>query len=255
MTNENQAVELVKVENEQVVTTSLVVAESFGKKNKNIIQAVENLMAENQAVKNMFWISSYINSRGREYPMYYMNRDGFTLLVMGFTGKEALQFKVEYINAFNKMEEQLKNQVQTKVFSYMIDDPAKRARLWADEMDGKDELIAIEKKQNLLLENTIEEYKPKVKVYEQAMSMDGLHSMKEVAHLMDVGRNTLFAKMRDANILNSSNLPYQRYISSKYFTVKQTAKANGVYNITLVTQKGLDWLIKNKEAIMNSTFI
>lgn len=57
----------------------------------------------------MFVPSTYIASNNKENPMFIMNRDGFTLLAMGFTGEKALQFKLEYINAFNKMEETIKN--------------------------------------------------------------------------------------------------------------------------------------------------
>jgi phage regulator Rha-like protein len=53
-------------------------------------------------------MSYYEDSYSRHQPMYLMNRDGFTLLAMGFTGKKALKFKLEYINAFNQMERQLK---------------------------------------------------------------------------------------------------------------------------------------------------
>ena len=58
----------------------------------------------------MFVESQYVDNKGESRPMFIMNRDGFTLLAMGFTGKEALQFKLEFINAFNKMEKQLKEQ-------------------------------------------------------------------------------------------------------------------------------------------------
>ena len=98
---------LVELNNEQVVTTSLVVAEVFGKRHDHVLQDIKNLIPEITGVK-MFDESTYKNSRGRQYPMYYINRDGFTLLAMGFTGKEALQFKLEYIEAFNAMEQELK---------------------------------------------------------------------------------------------------------------------------------------------------
>ena len=52
----------------------------------------------------MFVEDSYLNSRNQQQPMYYMNRDGFTLLAMGFTGAKAMEFKLKYIEAFNKME-------------------------------------------------------------------------------------------------------------------------------------------------------
>lgn len=100
---------LVVQRDNQAVTTSQKVAESFGKKHRNVMQTIKNLTAENSAVKKMFVESTYINSRGQEWPMYYMNRDGFTLLAMGFTGKKAMQFKLKYIEAFNAMESEINN--------------------------------------------------------------------------------------------------------------------------------------------------
>lgn len=98
--------ELVIMHNKQAVTTSLRVAEVFGKDHKNVIQSIENLAAEKSAAK--FFAEATYDNRGKQYPMYYMNRDGFTLLAMGFTGKKALQFKIKYIQAFNSMEATLK---------------------------------------------------------------------------------------------------------------------------------------------------
>lgn len=243
---------LVEVNNEQVVTTSLVVAETFGKQHKNVIQSIENLTAENSAVKNMFEKTTYKNERNREYPMYFINRDGFTLLAMGFNGKEALEFKLKYIEAFNKMEEYIKNG-EVKVFSYMIDDPAKRARLWADEMDEVYAIIHEKEEENLQLTQVVEETKPKAQAFEQAMDIEKLHTMKEVANLMGVGRNTLFAQLRKAKILNDSNLPYQRHINSGYFQLKHVVKSKThSFNVTLATQKGMGWLVMNKDKIMNA---
>ena len=92
---------------EQLVTSSLKVAEKFGKEHKHVLDAIrEILVAENSATK-LFHEDTYKN-RGKDYPMFYMNRDGFSLLVMGFTGKEALKWKLEYIQAFNEMEQELK---------------------------------------------------------------------------------------------------------------------------------------------------
>lgn len=240
---------LVEVNNEQVVTTSLVVAETFGKRHDHVLQDIKNLTTENSGVKNMFEKTTYTNSRNREYPMYLINRDGFTLLAMGFNGKEALEFKVKYIEAFNKMEEQIKNG-ETKVYSYMIDEPAKRARLWADEMDEMFAIIHEKEEENQQLTQVVEEVKPKAQAFERAMDAKNLHSMKEVAHLMGVGRNELFKHLREAKILNASNLPYQRYINSGYFEVKHSEKNGHFFNTTLATQKGMGWLVMNKDKIV-----
>ena len=104
-------------QNDQVITTSLLVAETFEKEHRNVLKSIRKLMsATNVAVAQMFDETTYVNEQGKEQPMFFMNRDGFTLLAMGFSGEKALKFKVDYINAFNKMETELKSQ-QTKQLS------------------------------------------------------------------------------------------------------------------------------------------
>ena len=104
-------------QNDQVITTSLLVAETFEKEHRNVLKSIRKLMsATNVAVAQMFDETTYVNEQGKEQPMFFMNRDGFTLLAMGFSGEKALEFKVKYINAFNKMEAELKSQ-QTKQLS------------------------------------------------------------------------------------------------------------------------------------------
>ena len=106
-----------KGQNDQVITTSLLVAETFEKEHRNVLKSIRKLMsATNVAVAQMFDETTYVNEQGKEQPMFFMNRDGFTLLAMGFSGEKALKFKVDYINAFNKMEAELKSQ-QTKQLS------------------------------------------------------------------------------------------------------------------------------------------
>lgn len=98
-------------QNDQVITTSLLVAETFEKEHRNVLKAIRKLMsATNVAVAQMFDETTYVNEQGKEQPMFFMNRDGFTLLAMGFSGERALKFKVDYINAFNAMEAELKSQ-------------------------------------------------------------------------------------------------------------------------------------------------
>ena len=75
-------------DHQQPVVSSLQIAEDFGKQHKNVIQSIQNLVAENSAAKSWFYETTY-ESRGKQYPMYLMNKDGFTFLVMGFNGKLA----------------------------------------------------------------------------------------------------------------------------------------------------------------------
>lgn len=100
--------ELVTLENGVPVVSSRDVARRFGKNHRDVLETIRNITAENSAVAEMFHETTYTAANKQEYPMYLMDRDGFTLLAMGFTGKEALEWKVRYIQAFNRMEERLK---------------------------------------------------------------------------------------------------------------------------------------------------
>ena len=93
---------------EEILTAnSRDVAEHFEKDHKHVLESIRNLTAENSATKSMF-IETSFESRGKFYPQYELTRDGFSLLVMGFTGAKALEWKLKYIEAFNEMERELK---------------------------------------------------------------------------------------------------------------------------------------------------
>lgn len=108
---------LVTIQEAKVVTSSLQVSNTFEKRHDNVIRDIENLKKDVLNFEGMFVESSYLDSYKRKHKMYIINRDGFTLLAMGFTGKKALQFKIDYINAFNKMEEHIKNQQKPQITS------------------------------------------------------------------------------------------------------------------------------------------
>lgn len=107
--------ELVIMHDQQAVTTSLKVAEVFEKNHRDVMEKIRNMSAENSAVLKMFVEDEYTNSQNKRQPMFYMNRDGFTLLAMGFTGSKAMEFKLKYIDAFNKMEKQIKEKTQFRL--------------------------------------------------------------------------------------------------------------------------------------------
>lgn len=108
----------------QVLTDSILIAKTFGKEHKHVLDSIRNILSsvENsaetdlQCVNEMFIpserkVSLNNNTTAqRVIPIYLINRDGFTLLAMGFTGKKALVFKAQYIRAFNEMEQKLKEQ-------------------------------------------------------------------------------------------------------------------------------------------------
>ena len=93
----------------QLVTSSQIVAAYFDKNHRHVLDSIRQILAAENSAAKFFYTASFLN-RGKRYPMYFMNRDGFSLLAMGFTGKKALEWKIRYIQAFNEMEKKLKEQ-------------------------------------------------------------------------------------------------------------------------------------------------
>lgn len=213
----------VTYENDQMLVSSLEVSRNFQKEHKNVLQTINNLTAENSAAKNLFYESTY-ESRGKQYPMYLMNRDGFTLLAMGFTGKDALEWKLKYIQAFNEMEAKL-------------NDP---------EFLVKRSMEYLEKRCNaLLLENN--ELKPKARFAEAVSASEESILIGQLAKIIkqngvDIGQNRLFQWMRDNDYLIKNgtryNQPTQKAMGLGLFEVKERTVNNpdGSVRITFTTK-------------------
>ena len=107
----DQELSLVAVENEHAVTTSMRVAEVFSKQHKDVLKAVKSLDCSEEFRERNFALSKIDYQNGnikKQLPMYYITRDGFMFLVMGFTGKTAAKWKEAYIKAFNEMEAKIR---------------------------------------------------------------------------------------------------------------------------------------------------
>lgn len=103
---------LVIMHDRQAVTTSLQIAKTFEKNHRDVLRGIDLLKKDVRNFAQMFSESSMPDSYGRPRRIYYLNRDGFSLLAMGFTGAKALQFKLAYIEAFNEMEDSLRQHPQ-----------------------------------------------------------------------------------------------------------------------------------------------
>lgn len=146
------------MKDQQAVTSSLQVAENFERNHRDVLKAVDDLkegVAQNYA--DLFYEDTYTHPQNKQsYRVIYMNRDGFTLLAMGFTGKKALQFKLKYIEAFNQMENHIKQQLDTsqlspelqmfnKIFQTVANQEIKTKQL-ENKVDGISDLIAMDSK-------------------------------------------------------------------------------------------------------------
>lgn len=120
--------QLVIIENGKAITTSLKVAEYFGKRHCDVLRQINLLECSDLFRQRNFALSNYTRQNGnvtKSYPMYYMTRDGFTFLAMGFTGKVAAKFKEAYINAFNEMERIIQENRSTAYAEKLIEKEVK----------------------------------------------------------------------------------------------------------------------------------
>lgn len=123
----NQTVQkLVHFSNNRLVTTSLDIAQNFGKKHAHVLRDIENLECSQSFRESNFGLSSYISNQNKALPMYEITRDGFVFLCMGFTGASAAYWKERYINAFNQMENRIVSdyaQLETLKTAYLHANP------------------------------------------------------------------------------------------------------------------------------------
>lgn len=100
----------IRVVGGEPTTTSIDIAEKFGRQHKDVLRAVKNLDCSPDFNQRNFAPVKYLDEKGEKRPMYRVTRDGFVFLVMGFTGKKAAAWKEKYIAAFNAMAEVLARQ-------------------------------------------------------------------------------------------------------------------------------------------------
>ena len=114
---------------------------------------------------------------------------------------------------------------------------AKASLVVKKTLDKKDEIIKLQQKK-------IKEQEGIVQSYNRMIASDGLFSMKEVAQLLDfeIGRNKLFALLRDKNVLDNHNLPYEVHRKTGRFKVKLSEIDGITVTTTLVTSRGIDYI-------------
>jgi len=222
--------ELATIKNDQAVTSSRLVAERFEKDHNDLkkkIRELEKDMGESSHI--YFQENEYIDTMNRAQLEYLMNRDGFSLLAMGFTGSKALTFKMDFIQAFNHMESELNSPERIMA----------RALRIADETINNYKMLT-------------DEMKPKADFFDAVADSKGAIELGTAANVLGIkgiGRNKLFQVLRDKKILKDNNEPYREYIDRGYFrTIEQKySKPDGTTHIsikTLVYQRGLDYIRK-----------
>jgi anti-repressor protein len=232
--------ELVIMHDRQAVTSSLQVAETFEKRHDHVMRDISSIRKDVPNFGEMFSETNIPDSYGRGRRAFYMNRDGFTLLAMGFTGRKAMRFKLKYIEAFNSMETQIKT-------GYTIPNSYAEALKLAAEQAEK-----IEQQQQAL-----EIQAPKVTFADAVSTSKTSISITTLAKLLkqngaDIGRNRLFSWLRNNNYLiksgNDRNTPTQRSMELGLFEVREKTYFNdygdtAISKSSRVTGKGQQYFI------------
>ena len=183
--------DLVQVLNGQVVVSSRQVAEHFEKEHRNVLQGIhEILTAENSALRNLFFEHTYkAEGNNKIYPEYLMTRDGFSLLVMGFTGKRALEWKIKYIQAFNAMEAKLKEKEELTPEEEMA-----RGLRAAEKVLARTQLELTQAKQ------MVSELKPKATYYDLVLQNKSTLSVTKIAKDYGKSAKWMNAKLHDYGV-------------------------------------------------------
>ena len=233
-------------ENGQVVVSSREVAENFGKEHRNVMRDAENIMSQG-VLKNeqtpMFFKTEYTHEQnGQTYSMYLMNRDGFTLLAMGFTGKEALEWKLKYIDAFNQMEQKLTNP-----------EPESTEMLLSRALIAANSVIDTERKKVKVLEAENAKMKPDSDYAKAVLLSDESLTTTQIA--MNYGLtarklNKILEEMGIQHVVNKQWIPYKKYLGNGYVVGHPIELPNGkTKEVTRWTRAGQKFIYsKLKEA-------
>lgn len=231
---------ILKEQNGQVVVSSRDVAEKFGKRHDKLTVEIERMYGDligyaQNGGHPLFIENFYIHPQNKqEYKEYLMNRDGFSLLCMGFTGEKALQWKLKYIKAFNQMEEQLKEHQPKLPTTY------KEALVQLLEEVEKNEQLEEERK--VLL--------PKADYHDNVLNKKDLLTTTMIAKDLGITARALNNMLVNNKILfkqSNTYYPYSKYqwlITENYADYKIYEDKN-YKEVLKWTEKGRKWIIEN----------
>lgn len=212
--------------------TSLEIAEVTGKRHDSVLRDIRNLLSQGVDAHN-FVETSYTDKANRQQKCFTLTKKGCLILASGY---DAL-LREKIINRWEELEIQVR---KSEIIMPNFSNPAEAARAWADQYE-----------QRLKLEAKAREDAPKVEFFESVAESKDAVEMKAVSSTLNyvaVGRNKLFAILREQKVLQSNNIPYQKYIDAGYFRTIETKKNCGtevrIFIKTLVYQKGLDYIRK-----------
>lgn len=198
------------------VTTSLIVAQVFGKNHKDVLRDIEKLScSEDFRVRNFAHTPYTHPQNGQVYHYYEMTKDGFSFLVMGYTGAKAGEFKERFISEFNKREMMLKDD------DYIL---MRSQQILQKRVEAAEQRVKALEADNQQKDAKIAKLQPKADFADAAFITDDKVDIGMAAKILKLGfgRNTLFQKLRQVGVFFSNrNEPKQRFVNAGYFEMKE----------------------------------
>lgn len=220
--------------NDQAMTSSLLVAKEFGKEHNKVMRDINNLACSQEFRAANFGESSYVSEQGKEFPMFTMTKDGFSFLVMGYTGKKAAQFKEAYINAFNKMESEIRSSIKPKSqleilqmsINQLVEQEHRLSSVERDVAETKKEIAEMKQERiengKLLLEAEVSENK----VPEISMRNKIRRLVNQYAAATNTSQRDIWHLVYD-NLLYAYNIGITRYNRKKGQSYLDVAEEHG----------------------------
>lgn len=211
------------------LTNSILVAKKFEKDHQHILRDIRNLMEGVSKIGDtpMFEETTYIHPQnGQTYPMFTMNRDGFTLLAMGFTGEKALRFKLDYIKAFNAMEETIKNPHR---IPQTLPEALRLAADQAEQIEEQQKLLLAQNEQIRDLNEANAEMRVKVSYYDQILASKSTVTTTQIAQDYGMSAKKFNIELR--------NLKIQRKVGGQWILYAPYNTMGYVHSDTFVPEK------------------
>jgi Rha family phage regulatory protein len=252
------------------VTTSLIVAKIFEKNHKEVLRDIQRLECSEEFTKRNFALSSYKSENNfRSYPCYEITKDGFSFLVMGYTGKKASEFKELFINEFNRREKAIKSKdamlsdddfIITRALSILTD----RNKILEEKIKEKDQLLLIQttsiqenEDKIAIRDNVLRTVLPKVEYCNAVLNSDALIATNVIAKEFGMSAISFNRLLHDKRIIYKSNgtwvlyFMYENlgYTGTKTFVFDQGNGISKTNILTYWTEKGRIFLhsILNKK--------
>lgn len=231
------------------VTTSLIVAQVFGKEHKNVVRDIENLSCSENFNRLNFERITYKDARNREQTAYEMTKDGFSFLVMGYTGAKAGEFKERFINEFNRRESLLKDDDYILMRSQQI----LQKRLEASEEKIKQLESQAEQQQETieLQQQELTQSAPKVSYYDNHLQSVNTQTSTQAAKQIGMDAEKLHKKLKEIGIIYRQSgqwilhAPYSTWgmHSTRTQTYTRSDGSIGTSVYTVWTQRGVRFII------------